>query len=403
MEIFVARQPIFDKDKNTYAYELLFRESLKNYFPDIDGNEATSKLLTNTFFAMGINKITGNKPGFINFTKDLLISKTATIFPNDKIVVEILENVEPEILLVESIKELKAKGYTIALDDFIFQEKFRPLIELSDIIKFDIMETPLESISNLVSALKTKYPKLTLLAEKVETYKEFEMAKKMGFHLFQGYFFAKPEIISNKSIPNNKASLLKLVSEVNRSQIDTIRLTDLIKQDVSVAYKLLKFINSAYFKRLNEISTIKDAVTFLGIQELKKFVNLIAAAGINDDKPPELLTGAVIRARMCELIGNEFKTDFSSEELFTIGLFSMMDAMLDKTMEDIFNEVQLSDKLVKALLGNSRDFNLILNGVICFENGDWSRCELIKKTNLDIYDKLALYHMDALKMASEFK
>ena len=401
MDIYVGRQPILSKNKDTFAYELLFRDSFKNSFPGIDGDIGTSKLLSNTFFSMGINEITSNKPGFINFTQDLLLSETPMLFPKENIVIEILENVEPEPEVVNAIRKFRKAGYKIALDDFIFDPKFKPLIRLAHIIKFDLMATPLPTITNLVKRLKSKLD-ITLLAEKIETYEEFALAKDMGFSLFQGYFFSKPEVISNKAISGNQMTLLNLLSEIGKKDLDFEKLSSLIKNDISISYKLMKFINSPYYKRHNEISTVRDAVSFLGEETIKQFVRIVAAAGLSDSKPDELMRLSIVRARMCEVMGKQFETRFTSEELFTLGLFSTIDAMLDKEMETILQEISFSDQIKTGLLGKDDTFNKMLNTCLCFEKGSWRKESPLHECVEPPLNDLPSIYLDAVKMADNF-
>ncbi len=401
MNIFVGRQPILSKNKKTFSYELLFRDSLQNSFPGIDEDIGTSRLLSNTFFSIGIREITGNKPAFVNFTRELIVNKTPLLFPKDNIVIEILENVEPDKEVLSAIQEFREKGYKIALDDFIFNNKYKPLIELSHIIKFDLISTPLPTISKLVKTLRLK-TNITLLAEKVETYDEFTLAKDMGFSLFQGYFFSKPEIISHASISANKITLLNLISEIGKSDVNFDKLSDIIKNDLSISYKLMKFINSAYYKRPNEISTIREAISFLGEERIKQFVRVIAAAALSDNKPNELMKLSIMRARICELIGGYVKTEFSPEELFVIGLFSTIDAMLDKEMESILEAISFSDKIKDSLLGKNKSFNQLLEICICFEKGRWEGNFLLNEFYCELQEKLPDIYLNALKMADNF-
>lgn len=395
MEVFIARQPVFYKDKKTFGYELLFRDGFKNSFPDTDGNIATTKVLSSSFFSFGFNEITSNKNALVNFTKEHIINKTPLAFPEQNLIVEVLENILPEKEIIDSLTDLKNKGYKIALDDFVFSSEYEPLIMLSDIIKFDLIATPLKQIEPLVKRLKKKYSKITFLAEKVETYEEFEKAKELGFSLFQGYFFAKPEIISNREIPSQKLSLARLVKEISVGDPDSKKILDIIKKDVSISYKLLKFINSSYFNRPCKIDTIKDAMTFLGIDELKKYISLIATAGLTDNKPNELLRNSVFRARMCELIGSR-ASGFRHDELFTIGLFSLIEAMLDKKMDDIMKEISFSTKITNALTGQNKTINNVLSLISYIEAGDWDKIKSIDNNNLA---KLRDYYLDAIKMA----
>ncbi|MCG8567364.1 MAG: HDOD domain-containing protein, partial [Desulfobacterales bacterium] len=292
----------------------------------------------------------------------------------------------------------KSKGYRIALDDFLYDDRFDPMIGLSSMIKFDLMATPLDSLAPLVKKLKDKYH-LTLLAEKVETHDEFEQAKEMGFGLFQGYFFAKPEILSKKEISTSGITKLRLINELGKLKLNLKNIEELIRKDISISFKLLKFINSAYFRRISPINTIKDAMIVLGTDELKKFINVVALSNINDSKPNELIRASVVRARMCELCGTLLKSRYSTEELFTLGLFSTMDALLDITMEEIVTQVSFSDSIREALLGQDPDFKKILFIVKSFEKGNWEHQVFKIMEGKTLMEKLPEFYLDGIKMA----
>ncbi|MBU0961245.1 MAG: EAL domain-containing protein, partial [Proteobacteria bacterium] len=218
MDVFVARQPIFDRLKRIYAYELLFRSGMDNAFPDLDGDTATSSLLSSSFFTVGIEQISGGNKVFINFTEDLLLRGTPAMFPPGNIMVEVLEDVNPDDNVIAACEDLVAKGYDLALDDFVFTEAWRPLVKLAKIIKIDFMLMSIEEIKEIVATVKPY--KCRLLAEKIETYKEFQQAKQMGFFYFQGYFFSKPEILKNKDIPSSQLSYFQLITEVAKAEFD---------------------------------------------------------------------------------------------------------------------------------------------------------------------------------------
>ncbi len=401
MDIYVARQPVFNTQKKIFGYELLFRNGFKNAFPDINGDIATSNVLSNTFFSFELKEILGNNPGLVNFTKDLILQKTPLLFPPKHIIIEVLENIEPDKEILEALKEFKKEGFTIALDDFAYHERFRPMMALCKIIKFDLIATPLDSLISIIKDIQKNF-QITLLAEKVETYEVFEQAKKMGFHLFQGYFFSKPEILSKKEIAASHIVLLKLINEVGRNDFDFKNIEDIIRKDVSVSFKLLKFINSAYFGRPSSINTIKDAMTYLGVNELRKFIHIIAVSDLGKDKPTELIRASVIRARMCELCGTVLKTHFSTEELFTLGLFSFMDALLDKPMEEILKKTSFSEKIKAALLQKDKEFTKILNIIMGFEQGNWTNKFFAVMSNTPIEKKLPGFYLDAVKMVNAF-
>jgi len=401
MNVYVARQPIFDSGKKIFGYELLFRNGFQNAFPNIDGDIATSNVLSNTFFSFELKELLNNKPGFINFTKDLILQKIPLLFPPKHIVIEVLENIEPDREILEALEEFKKKGFTIALDDFSYDEKFLPMMEFCRIIKIDIMATPLGGLTDIIKEIRENFD-ITFLAEKVETYEEFEQAKKMGFHMFQGYFFSKPEILSKKEIAAGKIALIRLINEVGGNDFDFIKIEDIIKKDVSVSFKLLKFINSAYFRRPSPIHTIKEAMTYLGMSELRKFIYIIAISDLGQDKPAELIRASVIHARMCELCGTILKTHFSTEELFTLGLFSFMDAILDKPMDSILKTTSFSEKIKTALLRKDKEFTAISNLIISFERGNWAKKSYTVISDTPIGKKLPGFYLDAVRMVNSF-
>lgn len=401
MEIFVARQPVFTAKEKIFGYELLFRLSLENSFPNIDGSTATSGVLANTFFSFELDDILSGKPGLVNFTRDLLIKRTPLLFPKEHIIIEVLEDIEPEPEVIQALQEFKRQGFRIALDDFVYDKKFDEMIALSNIIKFDIMATPLDSLGPIVESLKSG-PPITLLAEKVETHEEFKQAKEMGFGLFQGYFFSKPEILSKKDISANQITKLKLVSAAGQQDPDLAAIESLIKQDVSVSFKLLKFINSAYFQRPNPVDTIKDAMMFLGIDELKKFISVVVVSDLNPGKPNELIRSSIVRARMCEQCGTMLKTHFSTEELFTLGLFSSMDAIMDIPMDEILTSISLSSKIKDALLGKNRQFSQLQTLVTSVEQGQWTTPVFKKIKGGRLGNKLPEFYLDAVQMADAF-
>ncbi len=369
MDVYVARQPIFTKNKKIHGYELLFRESLSNFFPDIDGDTATSKLLYNSFFTIGVEKITGFKVAFINFTRDLLLNRVPLMFPRERIVVEILEDVEPRKEIVDVCREISEKGYDIALDDFFYRSDMEPLIGLANTIKFDFRATPIDEMRTVVKKL-AKYD-VNLLAEKVETHEEFKKALKMGFSYFQGYFFCKPEIIKGRDIQSSRMNLLELMATANKKDFKFHELEKIILRDVAISYKLLRYINSVYFRTISNISSIKQAIVLLGEKGIRRFVSLIAMAKLASDKPDELIRTSIIRAKFCELIGKKDGAPVNHSELFTLGLFSLIDAILDDTMESLMEKLPLSEDIKGALVHKSGKLKDYLSLTVAYETGDW--------------------------------
>jgi len=396
MDVFVARQPIFNEHKAIHAYELLFRTGMANAFPDLDGETATSSLLSSSFFTVGIEQISGGHTAYINFTEELLLNGTPGMFPATKIMVEVLEDVHPTQEVIQACRDLVAKGYDLALDDFVFSEGWRPLIEIAKVIKIDFMLTSMEEIEEIVAIIKPY--KCELLAEKIETYDEFQKALDMGFVYFQGYFFAKPEILKNKEIPSSQLALLQLITEVNKAEFDIDILERLINQDVSISYKLLKYLNSSFFYRLNPIASIKQAITFLGERGIRQFVSLIATSKLAESKPPELIRTSIIRARILELMAENIDKSNSSE-FFMMGLFSLIDAMLDNSMTYLIEQLPLTDSVKEALGDRDGAMFSFLQVIEFYEAGNWQEFDkILPLTGVDP-DKFPAFYLDAVGWA----
>jgi len=371
MYTFLARQPIFNQHKRLFAYELLYRGSDDATLDQISGNKATSAVLTSAFFTEGLDKLTGNKPCFVNFTEELLLHDIVLNFPATRIVVEIPKSVQPTQAMIDTCKELKEKGYILALDDFVYHQKLTPLIELADIIKFDLQSTSLDDIRNAFKFLK-QYD-IEFLAEKVETSQAFDKALKLGFSYFQGFFFATPEKIRIKELAAGKVNLLRLLAEVNNQDVDQEKLVDLISSDVALSYKFLRYINSSYFYRISKIESINHAVAFLGEREVKRFVSLLLISEIATEKPTELVRLALSRARFCELLAEESCT-LPTSEIFLLGLFSLLDAMLDMSMENAIKRLPLDDFLKQAITLHEGPYAPFLNAVLAYERKERDNC-----------------------------
>jgi c-di-GMP-related signal transduction protein len=375
MDIYVARQPIFDIKKCIFGYELLFRSDMTNYFPEIETNSATSKLLSNSFFNIGIEKIAGSNLAFINFPQELLLKQVPLMFSQDKLVVEILEDVEPIEDVIEACQEIALNGYIVVLDDFFYKPSLEPLIEVADIIKIDVQATPLEEVSDIVKKMTLKG--VDLLAEKVETHAEFKKALDMGFRYFQGFFFSKPEVLKSKEIPTSQMHLLEIMSEVNKEDFEFDKLEKMIVRDASISYKLMRLINSAFYKRAKEISSIRQAIVMIGETGVRRFLSLIAMSGLASGKPDELIKVSLIRAKFCELLGNHIGGRTDPSELFTLGLFSLIDAIMDDSMENLMSQIPLSSSIKEVLISKDGDLSNFLVLIESYEKGDWEQIQKI--------------------------
>ena len=384
MDIFVARQPILNVHKRLFAYELLYRGT-DDEGRLASGESATASLLSATFLTEGLDVISGSRLCFINFTKDLLLRGIPTTFPSSKIIVEILEDVPPTAEILKACQTLRKKGYTIALDDFVYHKTLEPLVALADIVKIDFRISSEDEIRRALHNL-ARFP-VKFLAEKVETYAEFDLANKLGFKYFQGYFFSRPEVFRIHELESVKTSLIALLAELTKKSTTVEQLELIISKDVALSYKLLKYINSSYFYRMNSIESVRHAIVYLGEKEIRRFIILVIISEIATDKPGELVKLAIVRARFCELLAESCEYRNMSTEIFLLGLLSLLDAMLDVKMGAVINQLPLGRVLKNALIDRTGPMVPFLNAAIAFEQHDREACitaldELGVDTNL---------------------
>lgn len=399
MYFYAARQPILDVDKNLYAYELLFRDGVDNVFPGIDEDEATSRIIEGSQFNLGIEHLTGNKPAFINFTLDTILKNYPTMVPPASLVVEILETVQPGKKLLESVKDLKDQGYVIALDDYEHKAVWRHFFPYVDLIKIDLRAMSFDEIEQVIEDI-SDFPDIKLLAEKVETQEEFEKCKEMGFVYFQGYFFSKPEMVKTKTLSPAQMTLAELLYETSTPEIDLPKITQIFERDVNLSYKLLRYTNSAAFKRRAEISTIKQALVVLGKYELKKFLSLLFTASVSDEKPMELLNLAMVRARFCENLAS-IEGSADSSMAFLTGMMSLIDAILDQSIETVMEQLPLSAEIKEALINKNGILAEYLALALAYEQGDWEQ-ELAIEEQLKLSGKqVPSTYSNAINWASE--
>ena len=383
MDVYVARQAIFDVNKEVVAYELLFRNSKNiNKFIAIENSNPTLDVIRNSFSIIGLDKVTGGKLAFINFDETLIKSGVIEAFTKDCIVVEVLETVKPDKEIIECCKNLKAKGYIIALDDFEYNEEFDELIKYIDIIKVDFIITKGKERKEIMNRIKNK--NIKFLAEKVETEEEYKEAVGYGYSYFQGYFFCKPVIISGKDISGYKFTYMNLIKELDKENINIKNIENLIKNDVSLSYKLLKAANSAHYSMKRKITSIADAIMIIGLKELKKWIFLMTLENMGENNIDELVKMSLLRATFGELLSNEIKTQISGFDAFLTGLFSLMDALMKIPIENILSELPISKDVKDALLGNENILLNLLKLIIKYEKGDWEGVnELIEEFGLD--------------------
>lgn len=397
MIYYIARQPILDQHKKLFAYELLFRDGQANSFPEIDSDEATSRLIDNSEFSSGISAITANHKAFINFTETSICQGLPEYLPKHSTVVELLETVTPSEQVLNAIKGLHSKGYCIALDDFEYDPKWEQFLPYVNIIKMDFR---LMSIGQIKQQMKLhKGFNGIYLAEKVETYDEFHQALEMGFKLFQGYFFAKPEVIQRRALSVSENVYFELLEKTSAEHFEPDEIAKIVERDTGVSYKLLRFVNSAFFTKQTEICSLKQAVIRLGQAEVRKFVAIIATAALGAQKPDELTRLAITRARFFEqlaLANSRYGAD--SNTAFLAGLLSNLDAIMDCELKPLLEDIHASTTLIDALLHRKGPVGVFLAAVCAIEQIDWQAIDkysamlhLPSKQLMDYYQDAAVW------------
>ncbi len=399
MYFYAARQPILDRNKVLFGYELLFRDGVENAFPNIDGDEATSKMVEGSQLSFGLDDFLGDKPGFINFTLETLLKKYPSMLPKEQVVVEVLETIQPGKRLLAECQHLKEQGYTLALDDYEHKNVWRHFYPYIDIIKIDIRVTNAEQIEEIKQAI-ADFPHIKLLAEKVETNAEFQQALAQGFSYFQGYFFSKPEMLQTRALSPSQLALAELLYETSQADMDLARITEIFKRDVTLSYKLLRYSNSAIFRRRAEVETIKQALIVLGQAELKKFLSLLFTAQISSDKPAELMRLSMTRANFAEGLAG-LSGRVSQDKAYLTGMMSLMDAILDEPISSVMEKLPLANEIKTALIEKTGELAGFIRLIECYENASWPQATmLIEKLRLPA-DKIPDVYHQAVQWANE--
>lgn len=392
--MFVARQPIFDKRMKVYGYELLFRANQEsNSFSNTSAKSATA-LVMGDLFELGISKVTGNAKAFVNFDYEFLMSDMIELIDPETLVIEVLETVIIDDRLLERIKELRKKGYKIALDDFEEDYFTFEAVPIVDIIKYDILSTPLDTI--IVEVKEALSNKKILLAEKIETEKEYLEAKSMGFQLFQGYFFSKPKIIEKKKKKkSSKTIYTQILNEIKAKDFSYDKLTKMIESDVDLSYRLLSVLSRK--NNDNSYGSIRYALVRMGKKEIERWISVLMMQNIADDKPDEIFRISLIRSKFGEMVSDHSIFRQRKEEVAMMCLFSMLDVLLDCTMKEALEELNISEDIVKGLVehaGIYRPLGMLLEG---YEKGDWEQVKIYcEELNVDS-NKLSDWYMSAIE------
>ena len=375
--VFLSRQPIYRADMGVLGYELLFRDGNVDHASFSDGARATAQVIVNTMMEIGLEEMVGRHLAFVNFERTMLMANCCESLPRERSIIEILETVEPDKALIKRLEQLRAKGYRIALDDFVCAAPFSPLLDVADYVKVDLLATDWEVIEETVSLLR-KYP-VELIAEKVETREQFQRCKELGFDYFQGYFFCRPQNVSGQKLPVNRLAMIRLITQLNDPDIKIPELESAISQNVSLSYKLLRYINSAMCGLDRQVESIRHATVLLGLEKIRIWASLIVFSSFEETPRDVIVTGA-IRARMCELLATALRLP-RPERHFLVGLFSVLDAILDRPLETVLSSLSLSNDVAEALLYHKGELGAVLSCIRAYERRDWTNAMTILRLN----------------------
>lgn len=384
--LYLARQPIYDREQTVVGYELLYRSSLVNTANVKNDNQATLETILNSFMHIGLENIVGSSLAFLNLPIDFITSQTMTPMFKGQCVLEILETVPPTTQVISGLKFLKQQGYRIALDDFEYTPRHRAFLELTDYVKLNVNEKNEQEVRAQLTQLAPH--KVKVVAEKVETPEMHSLCRELNFDYFQGYFYCRPQMITRKHIPSNKLVVLNLLAKLQNPGIEFAEIESVLSQDISLTYKLLRYINSATFSRRKEINSIQDAIVMLGLNNVRNWLSLILMSKVISDKPAELIVTAMVRGKMCELLAAKLKPEIASQ-MFITGLFTVIDALMDTPMADLLDTVVLSTPIRLALLDKSGPHGELLKQVLRYEEGNWDEL-LQSETCPEIYKGIYL-------------
>ncbi|MBB5335731.1 EAL and HDOD domain-containing protein [Pectinatus brassicae] len=369
---FIARQPIFNKNKQVFGYELLFRSSAHSQNDNIfDNDRATLQVLEDSLLGTGITRLTNRKIAFINFPTNILLAPFILNLPKDILIIEILETVLPSTDIIIQCKKLKMAGFSLALDDFSTLSVNTELLPFVDYVKVDFRVTNRHERREFIK--KYKQYNIVFLAEKVETYDEFKEAIHDGYSLFQGYFFSKPEVLITKAVNLISKTTFQFMRELMMEEPNFNKLESILSHDVSLSYKILRFINSSYFGFSRKITSIRQALMLLGKDGLYKWSSLFILSSYIKNKPSELLVLSLVRARFAELIAEQLQQE-NPNEFFLAGMFSLLDAFFDCPLDVILENLPIHDEVKQGIKFSNNIIGKVMSLVAACEKADWNKC-----------------------------
>jgi EAL and modified HD-GYP domain-containing signal transduction protein len=372
MDVYIGRQPILDSAQKVAAYELLFRSSQANFCDVTDDVDATSQVIVNAVLGIGLDRLLGGKPAFINFDRKLLLGDWTTLLPPDKAVIEILETVPPDPEVLSVCHQLQQQGYALALDDCLDDERTAAFAPFVDILKVDFQQTSPSSQELLVRRYQKL--KIRMLAEKVETESEFQRARQLGYDYFQGFFFARPIVLQTARIPASQVNGLRLMKQIQKEELDFRAVEDLVQHDISFSHSLLTYLNSSVFDWADRVESIRQGLSLLGEDEIRKWAWMASLSKFGQNRPPVLMAQTLMRGRFCEAIAGSAKLTVGSSDPFLLGMFSLLHAILQRPLAGVLDDLNIGLNIRNALLGTAGEgdtLSLLLQIVKSYEIGNW--------------------------------
>lgn len=381
-EVVMTRSPIFDRKKEVFAYELLFKANVQDALSSkASKTTGTTKIIprgkgdpninlkgVDSLIVTGLNSITGGKKAVIHFSAEMLLDELPLVFPNNMLGIEISEEAAHARNLKSTVQKLKNSGYLLFFNDTLYNEGDIALVRLADVIGVDFRS---QGLNKRFSIFEDDVTRPRFLAKSVETPCDFSLANEKGYQYFQGDFFQKGDLIAIRNIPSYKINFMRILKEINKPQVHFDQVETILKKDVSITYKLLRFVNSAAFPIKTTVQSIRHALNLLGEIEVKKWLSFIVLSGIGTDKPVELVRQTIIRAKFCEAIAAALSLTTEMPNFFLMGMFSMVDAFLDRPITEILKDLPLDSYVKAALLGEPNRFRDVLQLVTDYEKGNW--------------------------------
>jgi c-di-GMP-related signal transduction protein len=376
VDIYLGRQPILDRGWNVAGYELLFRSSRANFSDSTNDVSATSQVIVNAVLGVGLERLLGGKRAFIKFDRTLLLGDWTTYLPPDKIVIEVLRTVAPEHEVLAACDNLRRQSYAVALHGSSDDERTEAFAPFVDIMKVDFQQTSPAEQEKLVR----RYQKfnIKMVAEKVETDLSFRRASQLGYNCFQGYFFASPTVLQTTRVPASQTNCLRLMTQIQRKELDFSAIEQLIRHDISFSHSLLTYLNSAAFHWAARIESVRQGLLLLGSTEIRKWISMASLSSMGQNRPPVLIAQVLMRGRFCEMIASSAKLSLGGADPFLAGMFSLLDAILQRPLRHILEEINVGPNIRDALLntgGEANPLSLILRIVKSYELGDFHGVE----------------------------